>query len=117
MNIDEMTDQEKSVMLLCLTGHKYVKGPKGGWFNSENELVNIEFVRDTNIYHPGFLDLAWRTRQWCLSHIIIGPPLDSWLWVEGIGYDLPNLDAAAAQRAWLDKILELAVEAGIIEPA
>jgi hypothetical protein len=72
-----------------------------------------------NLYHPTTMALAWRVLNWAWEHF---EPYGAWtnIMFEAF-YDAeiaplwPTLAPADAQRAWLDKILSLVIEAGLIE--
>ena len=94
MNIEGMTDQEKSVLLDRARGHSFT------------------FY---DLYDPANMALAWRVLNWrfgkARAYKTIVVEFDKW-WDSCVIWDK---SPAAAQRAWLDKILELAIEAGIVE--
>ena len=133
MNISEMSDQEKSVMLARLCGWTLVrrewKGAlKLGWHNNENELLaspcsvdlslwgeDLESMTCPNLYYPTNMALAWRVSNFIYSEFFNGED-----WCDGYftwwhEVDWYKYTPAAAQRAWLDKILELAIEAGMVK--
>lgn len=102
----EMSDQEKSVMLAKLCGWE---------------------AMCPNLYDPGCMALAWRVLNWALSND--GPVffrMADWLFAESQdtpdGYKTGGANwfrllmhqPAAAQRAWLDMVLTLATEAGMV---
>ena len=72
-------------------------------------------MQAVNLYDPANMALAWRVLNWAIGDPSFGHDVDHWLWNEGIGYDLLNLAHDVAQRAWLDKVLTLAIEAGLVE--
>ncbi len=67
----------------------------------------------TNLYQPVFMFLAWRVLNWAMgdrqiqgiADFGLSSEIGPWLWI---------MPPAEAQRAWLDKILTLAIEAGMI---
>jgi hypothetical protein len=69
-----------------------------------------------NLYDPANMPLAWRVLNWAydLPQIEDQGRHDHFIkwWREA---NLNTKPPADAQRLWLDKILELAVEAGIID--
>jgi hypothetical protein len=111
--IDGLSDQEKSVILakamewnlktheVAIGGYLFRPDDSERWTN--------------NLYDPANMALAWRVLNWGISDPGFGHEVDAWLWDEGLGYDIPNLPPTDAQRFWLDKILTLAIEAGIVE--
>ena len=126
-----MTEQEKSVMLARLCGWQVETKPSSFApdstvafvYNSNGEPI----MRDTltgnesmlDLYRPGYMTLAWKCIEWVTTPPktleMAGAALNArfaywWdanhLWAE---------TAADAQRLWLDKILSLAIEAGLVE--
>ena len=133
MNIDKLTDQEKSVMLARAMGWEFSRQDCGegrwSWVDENGEQISGSLHDDVvkvsddpsslvapMLYSPARMALAWRVLNWALftapdwdtGHIIFDGLYDKPLrWV---ATKLP----ADAQRAWLDKILSLAIEAGLI---
>jgi hypothetical protein len=131
MNIDEMTDQEKSVLLARAVGWEFSRHecgePRWSWVDENGQQISgsihdrvVQVSDDRSslvspmLYSPQRMALAWRVLNWAVSDPGFGWEVDGWLWNDGLGYDLPNLEPADAQRQWLDKVLELAIEAGLI---
>jgi hypothetical protein len=80
-----------------------------------------------NLYDPENMALAWRVLNWAAKKFHYGDSysagyrIDDWIMDEPIvkgdgAYNIWDLPPAEAQRAWLDKILELAIEAGLTTP-
>ena len=116
--IDKLSDQEKSDLLFRLTGwvettlyFSEEEATVPGWGNYET----MEVIERLDLYNPLHMALAWRVLNWAIGDPSFGHDVDHWLWNDGLGYDLPNLPPADAQRQWLDKILTLAIEAGIVD--
>ena len=162
MDIDKMSDWEKSVMLAQAMGWQPVpyRDPLAQWWREEkvtehgpfwdatsskiiirpermNMYVGIEdsegkrvsrgdqpydddnlekhWRRCPDIYDPANMGLAWRVLNWAYARYadeefpgFINLIRTDLLWYL---YELPPADA---QRAWLDKILELCIEAGLV---
>jgi len=133
MSIETMTDHEKSVVLARLCGWF---APAGGGFLSGlwkldtggNHVLDGFFSKsgeflpdDFDLYAPVNMALAWRCIEWVtsppktlqMSEAALNTKFGYWwqgnaMWAE---------TAADAQRAWLDKIMTLAIEAGMVEAA
>ena len=128
MDISKMSDQEKSMLLARAMGWKLEMRPD---LQDELPLMifddNIGISYADSLYRPANMALAWRVLNWAMNQP--DPPtsdqrLWSWLahwWTHGDseydpdGWLLLEQSPADAQRFWLDKILEFAIEAGIIE--
>ena len=105
------TDQQKSVLLAKAMGWKVPPDTWGDWYFIASDG---ERITNTNLYDPANMHLAWRVLNWAWQNKTL-PTDDSSLWFWWHERNLPNLPPAHAQRLWLDKIFELAVEAGIIK--
>lgn len=81
-----------------------------------------------NLYDPANMALAWRVLNWATTQSVTvkaqkGGGDDIWQepWTTFIDdeingkYEIYMMTPADAQRAWLDKILTLAIESGMIE--
>lgn len=119
MNIPD-NDQEKSVMLarLCNIEGLEVGQVKGGnpyyYVRHWSHDKPMEF--DINLYDPANMALAWRVLNWAQDQkFIMDDGCEYFLNLWWVGEKTFSLPPAEAQRAWLDKILELAIEAGMIE--
>jgi len=134
-----MNDQEKSVMLAKAMGLEMAPHPIYG-IDHQMFYVPVEWGYDWELaddfYHPSVMSLAWRVLNWaqqqeCFDagrHDLTGftfnlTLIDSWIGrmigQKNMGrldspslFDLPPADA---QRLWLDKILFLVIEAGLVE--
>ena len=108
MNIDEMTDQEKSVMLARAMDLEIIQHP----VHDNEEMFVIpdswewEWEWHDDFYYPKWMALARRVLNWAYHNIVFD--WDYWL----IATYEPGEDGE--QQGWLDKILELAIEAGLI---
>jgi len=115
-----MNDQEKSVMLAKAMGWKVTALPVG----HDDLFIIVPNEYDRNIrsfYSPANMALAWRVLNWAETQKHYYPAPYSGLmvdvlyrsfWTDETFFELPPADA---QRLWLDKILELAIEAGLVE--
>ena len=106
----ELTDQEKSVMLARAMGWTISPQDVGVLFRPDESERWI-----ANLYAPAHMALAWRVLNWVTHSARIGARFDIWFSRELHGLDFLRYKPADAQRAWLDKILQLAIEAGIVE--
>lgn len=93
MNINELSDEQKSVMLIKAA-----------------EIRGIIVI--STLYDPDHMALAWRVLNWADGEMKLWDMFFPW-WDEE--FEATALSPADAQRAWLDKILELAIEAGLVE--
>ena len=135
MNIDEMSDAEKSVVLARLCGWIKPADIYGVWVISVPHSkvwggiqwrVNPTELPNFNLYSTRMMPTAWCVLNWAQSSengINLGfsgkrrdydERLDcpvSWFF-ENSGIE--TMPPADAQRAWLDKVLQLAIEAGMV---
>lgn len=132
--MSELSDEQKSVMLAKAMGWR--EAPTGRGFRPEIEDADGRQVYPLNeawdsiwpdLYLPEHMSLAWRVLNWATSNDSqIYFRLVDWLYdsAESIpdGYKTGGANwfrlfmrqPDEAQRAWLDKILELAIEAGLV---
>lgn len=118
---DELSDQEKSVMLARAMGwevYPMYEGSPMMLFNAPGDEVN-----HSNLYLSENMALAWRVLNWGLvvkptdpvgsihSPDRIHNKLEDWLRTTFL-WGRPD-----AQKQWLDQVLELAIEAGLMEVA
>ena len=114
MDISKMSDERKSVLLARAMGWEVfvthdvtVFIPPEGLSAEEHDRGIIGYV---DFYDPTNMALAWRA---------IGVMVDKHTEIWDAFFDWWDLEIdpghESAQRLWLDKILELAIEAGIIE--
>ena len=117
MDLTKLTDQEKSVMLARAMG--------GGentfkwWtieFAKEGDIYTHAIPADlvVNFYDPANMALAWRVLNWAASQREYRQEWSGWM-IDCIDANELVEKPAVAQRAWLDHILEMAIEAGIVE--
>ena len=133
MNIDEMSDQEKSVLLARAMGLEiepqfahphdiFIKIPSE--WDYEWELLEGDF-------YTAPMEISWRVLNWASEQMPkeTSPPgmvVHTWAgrlhsfwgeshWVGKSKLFIHSMPPADAQRLWLDKILELAIEAGLVE--
>lgn len=131
MNITELNEQEKSAMLakVCKWKISYIGNHNEKLLVSTGAgVAGFDDYQDGNLYDPANMALAWR-----VLNFVYYCGIDSLLytvdeneargdfaqaWLDYWDGDLPHiyeLSPQAAQTAWLDKILELAIEAGMVE--
>lgn len=133
MNTEGMNDNEKSVMLAKLCGWIRPAGDcykPGLWIIEVPSLPMWSIAHfwktepldlpDFDFYHPANMELAWRVLDWGLKVKPTDPTgsihepsrfhnkLRAWMPMYLWGNP-------KAQRLWLDKILSLAIEAGMVE--
>lgn len=114
MDISKMSDREKSLLLAKAMGLLKRVGMVWYWKDEHADYVigspkRLE-TQVPDLYDPVNMALAWRVHLWAVDHKVIGLNYIRWF-DSGIACWLQE----DAQRLWLDQILELAVEAGIIE--
>lgn len=107
MDIKTLTDEQKSVMLAKLCGWVVTNGFDGIIISSSTEVFQITLTSPNYLYNRKWMFIAWLVLNWAMPN----NDIDRWWVVVGI-YNKPP---AEAQRAWLDKVLELAIEAGLVE--
>ena len=103
MDICKMSDQEKSWHLCSVADIPKEKELSMSGDGPEWEFTTPNLYEVDDDDNPIHMPLAWRVLNWAETMF----PPDYML-----AHGLPPADA---QRLWLDKILELAIEAGIIE--
>ncbi|HKI69066.1 MAG TPA: hypothetical protein VKA67_05715 [Verrucomicrobiae bacterium] len=110
-----MNDAEKSAALLRLAGlvetvdgTEYVRI----WYQLDggiNRLVPLAWV---DLYKEKYISVAWKVMNWAMKTFGDNQVKSFYEWAGYVG--LFEIPPAEAQRRWLDKILPLAVEAGMI---
>lgn len=114
MNVKELSDEEKSVMLARLAGLDVSPG---------KVLITIDGYEHVNerplgLYDEIYMALAWRVLNWAIDNeerfLESGGNAGVKEMVNWLLPSWASLLPAAAQRAWLDEILELAIEAGLV---
>ena len=118
MQVDEMSDREKSVMLAKAMGWAV------GKFSGHTPLFGLPSDYGVGVidwyddfYDPANMALAWRVHLWAIG--------GNDIWQEYNHFCKENLTHNSmiapfwcfpdAQRLWLDKVLELLIEAGLVE--
>ena len=100
MRIDKLSDEQKTVMLAELAG-------------VTPDVMNSG-VLCVDLYDPANMALAWRVLNWAwASQHISENQIVTWSYVIGYAID-GSIPPADAQRAWLDMILSLAIDAGMV---
>ena len=120
-----MGELEKSITLCNLIGWR-VSAHIDGWYTiyDGDRLLASMSVKST-LYQPDLMALAWKVLNWAAGNFPHddyyegGYAMDWWFsdYTEerdGGAYSVIDLDPAEAQAAWLDKIYELATQAGLI---
>ena len=134
MNIEDMTDQEKSVLLAKARGWKLLKlgQPLVDWYAQGgidiSALVEQSITEDEKFwfdktgaihregvpnYYTDHMEVAWGMLNWATDTERRNNEEMIFWWIDTYTC---NYSPAVAQRKWLDKILSLAIEAGIVEP-
>lgn len=115
-----MNDKEKSAALTRLTGiGKYTGPPVSSFIKSWQGEMDVTTIDGTpfdynapNLYAPENMALAWQVLNWASdSRNPLSDTIDRW-WVVNSPIELPPKEA---QALWLDKILELAIGAGLVK--
>ena len=115
--LDNLSDEQKSVMLAKAMGWEKDTYHRV-WV--DNTAEEVHRTSSFNLYDPANMALAWRVLNWCHEEMYSNQWLEFSNWWNGY-YSTPDslhfwgLSPADAQRLWLDKILELAIEAGLAE--
>ena len=114
MRIDDLSDQEKTVMLARLCGWG-ASTALGGTSYESIFIYTQDNERCVNLYDPANMALAWRVLNhvWSYQHLSDNQ-IVTWSYVIGYAID-GSTPPADAQRTWLDMILSLAIEAGMVE--
>jgi len=97
--------REKSVLLARVMGMYVEEWPEGQWWIDPDGERN--FI--SNLYDPANMQFAWRVLNWAQQHFDRTQRRDLTYTVMRI-----TLPPAQAQAAWLDKVLQLAIEAGLV---
>jgi hypothetical protein len=137
MNIDEMSEQEKSVALARAMGWAVDSvainpADDNTWFtciivDSSGSNIGLKPLGASkvkrlrpmklNLYDPANMALAWRVLRWWKTYCFEKQSPETWQkwadWLQG-EFLFPYLGRPDAQRLWLDKILALAIAAEII---
>lgn len=127
MSIETMTDQEKSIALARLCGWEPLSDTIDGitghgtvfWEDEDGYMLDPEPTLPLNLYDPANMALAWRVLNWWYDYIATTDneavdPEDGFFDVGKLMHGVWAQPPAAAQRAWLDKILTLAIAAGMV---
>ena len=103
MQVEGMNDQEKSMALLDAIGEHWLTSPFG--------------MGCIDLYLPANMALAWRVHLWAIG--------GNDIWQEYNHFCKENLTHNSmiapfwcfpdAQRLWLDEILSMLIEAGLVE--
>lgn len=109
MKIDELSDQEKTVMLARLCGWIIKEDGSKTWVTCQDEAYST-----TNLYQPIFMLLAWRVLNWAAANGITTEINVVYQYKKGDWARMIDISPADAQRAWLDYILRKAIEAGMV---
>lgn len=122
-----MNDEEKSVLLAKLCGWIRPAGDEyleGLWIiETPHPMWTICYWREEptelpglNFYDSKYMSIAWEIMNWALTNFNI-PNHFFQLREIANGMNIFTLSPFQAQCTWLDKILELAIEAKMIQGA
>ena len=122
----EGKEREKSLILAKAMGWEFESDCPRGFIptlmDSEFQPVELPCPDEDygqgypDLYHPRNMALAWRGLGWWSSVVDIGDDdiYFQWRgWVDSVLVD-DFLGKSEAQAAWLDKVLELAIAAGLV---
>ena len=127
-NLSELSDEQKSVMLAKAMGWKKAEPiqsvmemfygkiakhmPTEVWQTSDGFWIPFGLP---NFYNESQMATAWRVLNWAMENIpkFKGRLEETFLRIGVLPYF--QLDPNVAQRAWLDEILKLADETGMLE--
>ncbi len=127
MKIDKLSDEQKTVMLARAMGWKKAEPsptvmelfygkiaqrmPAEVWQTSDGSWIPFGLP---NFYDESQMALAWRVLNWAwASQHISENQIVTWSYVIGYAID-GSIPPADAQRTWLDMILSLAIDAGMV---
>ncbi len=123
MDVSNLTDQTKSVLLakaLAWSDPVYLTGPQL-WVVYEHSGEIHSSPYRFNLYAPATMALAWRVLNWAVYKPSLNTPQfdENGFEVESLRFGFFRYEIWGempdAQRRWLDKILTLAIEAGLVE--
>lgn len=134
MDISELSPVQKSVMLARLVNEWEVIERVDYARICKRDRVGpclFEMHKNHNLYtvdgdgNPHLMAWAWRVLNWAaenqttikgayIANLRVKDEMYDWLLYDGNIWDMPPADA---QTLWLDKILSLAIEAGLVETA
>jgi hypothetical protein len=113
MNISEMGDMEKSIVLARLAWRERA-GEVGAVFCDDKDSIIWGYPFCVSLYRQENFHTVWRALTWALKTRTIGPDLFRYLFSPDGRKEVFGVSPVDAQRAIIDKILELAIEAGLI---
>ena len=126
MNIETMTEQKKSIALFDLMKWRkeWADIHSMVLLDSDGRGVGYRLMKSgeemPNLYDADNMALAWRVLNWASEKNSIYPKFMGWWFrqdsdLDMLGGYLFDISPIDAQRAWLDKVLSLAIEANLIE--
>ena len=114
MRIEELSDEQKTVMLARLCGWG-VSTALGGTSYESIFIYTQDNERCVDLYDVANMALAWRVLNWAEIESGKNTRCDFHFgWMEFLPESLFECPPEDAQRAWLDRILSLAIEAGMV---
>jgi hypothetical protein len=125
MNINELDTDEKSVMLARLVNWVLKFEQEAAATESHYSVWQqgnfVGVCRNGDLYDPQNMALAWRVLNWACANLKDTNTKGFWCGAqvelrEFILYsEFETMEPGEAQRAWLDKTLSLAIDAGLIQ--
>ena len=113
MRIEELSDEQKTVMLARLCGWG-VSTALGGTSYESIFIYTQDNERCVDLYDVANMALSWRVLNWAAAHGITTQINVVYQYKKGDWARMIDLPPADAQRAWLDYILRKAIEAGMV---
>lgn len=125
MDIKDFTDIEKSVILAKLCGWEVREEDTRAGIRIWIKASNYRHAT-TDLYKPEFMALAWQVLNWAWYKIItVRNSKNTLTHMDSMMFyitefcmgndDLFAMASEEAQRRWLDEILKLSIEQGLIE--
>lgn len=114
---EELSDEQKSWLLAKAAGWQYC--PPFDWLDAtgSNYLFSIKNRHEFDLYSPYLMDAAWRILnwwQWRKSEEGGGLPEKLFFAAFGDFEIWMSLPPELARRKWLDKILKMCIDAGLV---
>ena len=111
MNIDKMSDREKSGMLANCVGWEIRLIGASSCVLDGGEYIKVDALQYPDLYTPHNMALAWRVHLWACNNRFGSNTWEYLRWFEASKI----FEYEDAQRRWLDKAAKLAIEAGLVE--
>jgi len=120
MNVSEMDNAKKSLLIARLMGWKITRSSFSVWVADENNSPTFWIGMDNRdgLYSSIAFPVAWRVLNWVQNVPLRTEKayqLRVKFWLDLDVEDLFAMSLIEAQKTWLDKILELAIRFGFVE--